>query len=397
MKRRTGIVVTFLFVCTALLELLSYAVIFLSRPILDEEIRTTADIYEEQSARIHSLLANSESGLATVDAVLGWRYRPRYTSATDHINSMGLRSDHEYSVRPIEGVLRVAAFGDSFVYGTEVVDADAWPAVIERLYDDIEVLNYGVGGYGTDQASLRFGIEGMDLSPHVVLIGFAPIDLRRVVNVYRRFMSSRESLLTKPRFHLDAGGALRLTGTPIRTVHDWKPILEDPSLIRRWGSADQWYEPLIYENFLYDLSASVRVLSTVWIRLENRYLDPERWIDSGVFNTSSSAFKIQMAVFEQFVEDVRESGARPLVLILPNRESLESSLRGRAVPFQPLVEALRASEIAVLDATDAFKRSAEPAVGEWFAAGGHYSPAGNYVLADWLGGYLRALPASAPE
>ena len=89
---------------------------------------------------------------------------------------------------PRRGLCVSLLFGDSFVYGNEVSDDDAWCAVLEASSDALEVLNYGVGGYGLDQAFLRFQREGMALHPDVVLIGFTPDDLGRVVNVYRRFI-----------------------------------------------------------------------------------------------------------------------------------------------------------------------------------------------------------------
>jgi len=70
---------------------------------------------------------------------------------------------------------------------------------LEARTDALNVLNYGIGGYGFDQAFLRFQREGIALRPDVVLIGFAPDDLGRLVNVYRRFISSRELPLAKPR------------------------------------------------------------------------------------------------------------------------------------------------------------------------------------------------------
>jgi hypothetical protein len=174
-------------------------VIELASPrILVEPIRRRSDILREQSRRIASLLDTSKSHREAIDSLLGWRYRPGFVSATDHINRQGLRSRREYSDVAPRGALRIAAFGDSFVYGNEVDDDNAWPAQLEACANDYEVLNYGVGGYGLDQAFLRFQSEGLTLGPRVVLIGFTTDDLRRVVNVYRRFISSLELPLAKP-------------------------------------------------------------------------------------------------------------------------------------------------------------------------------------------------------
>src|SRR2546425_487125 len=108
----------------------------------------------------------------------------------------------------------VAALWNSFVYCNEVKNEDSWPAQIELMYPGIEVLNYGVGGYGVDQAYLRFLAEGSRLSPRIVVIGFATDDLSRVVNVYRRFRSNRGVPLGKTRDVFCEHGERGLLPTP---------------------------------------------------------------------------------------------------------------------------------------------------------------------------------------
>lgn len=398
MKRRAVVVVVlFGLILLGIVELLSHATIYVANGFLQERILKTSTIYEEQSERIRALFENRDTALGVIDAALGWRYRPGFESPTDRINDMGLRSARDYAPFPPAGTLRIAVFGDSFTYGTEVANEHAWPSVMERLDERLEVLNYGVGGYGTDQALLRFRAEGMRLSPDVVLMGFAPVDLRRTVNVYRRFLANNEALLTKPRFVLGPERDLRLLETPIRRPEDWAPILDDPSLVRRWGENDHWYRALVYENALYDLSAAVRLLSGLWIRLDNRYFDNDRIFAGGGFNPESTAFDIQVAVFEAFVTEARDSGARPVILILPNMQAMNEALAGREPHYEPLLKSLRAFDLPFLDGLDAFELGEADSIGDWFARGGHYSPQGNLIIAEWLAGVFADIEARPVE
>src|SRR5262249_47022611 len=116
-----------------------------------EPIRTTNEIFREQTTLIRELLDSRIEQLHEIHPVLGWRYAAIYRKGLNRLNAAGLRSDHEYQKTPPSGLLRIAAFGDSFVYGSEVDGKEAWPAVLEQNRR-IEVLNYGVPGYGTDQA-----------------------------------------------------------------------------------------------------------------------------------------------------------------------------------------------------------------------------------------------------
>ena len=153
-----------------------------------EVVPRTADIFADQTRVVRELLSNQQDGRLAIDSVLGWRARSGYSSANHTISMQGLRGDREYSQMPGPGVARIAAYGDSFTYGSEVSNSESWPAQMEQAFPHVEVLNYGVPGFGTDQAYIRYMQEGRELSPSIVLISFAPVDIRRAVNVYRRFI-----------------------------------------------------------------------------------------------------------------------------------------------------------------------------------------------------------------
>ena len=379
----------------AAIEGLSSLAIWVSRPFLVEEIRTTRDIFDEQSDGIRRVLESDSLRVLALDPLLGWRYRAGRRDSANTMNSQGLRSTRQYSPHPPRGVLRVAAFGDSFVYGNEVADSGAWPALVERLFPQVEVLNYGVGGYGTDQAYLRYCAEGAALSPRIVIIGFVPVGLRRVVNVYLRFVSNRELPLAKPRFTLGAGGELVLLPNPLPHRSDYTRYLGSPRDIVALGAHDYWYNAAIYQNPVYDYSATVRLPTNLWLRLDNRYLARDRLLRQGAFNPSSSAFRIQMALFEAFAAAVRATGAHPTVAIFPDRASVTRARLGRSTLVTPLVQELAARGIDHVDLTDAFVEARTMGdVNMWFKPGGHYSPAGNRIVALWLGKEILARAAS---
>ena len=358
--------------------------------VLVEAVRPRAEILREQSERIALLLDSQREGREQLDPRLGWTYRAGFASPTDHINGQGVRALQEYARTAAANTLRVAAFGDSFVYGNEVADADAWCSVLESGTSDLEVLNYGVGGYGLDQAYLRYRREGMALHPHVVLIGFTPDDLRRVVNVYRRFVSTQEWPLTKPRFVLQDDGALVLIPNPLATRADYARLMAEPASVRALGAQDQWYDAAIYDNALYDAAATVRVGHAVWRRVHRRWFDGNRLMRGELFNERSTAFRLQVAILRAFSDAVRADAAIPVVLMLPNRSSVEQVLRGSPAEYAPLSDALGREGIVVWDGMHAFHGISGP-VDSLFAPGGHYSPAGNRAIARWLAGPLDSL------
>jgi len=110
------------------------------------------------------------------DPVLGWKLRPGYTSDGYNTIAHGIRRNlDEHAVRT-GGVLAV---GDSFTDGwDDVVDADTWPAQLERM-TGAPVLNGGVGGYATDQIIMRAEMLLPLARPKTLIVGFLEEDIFR--------------------------------------------------------------------------------------------------------------------------------------------------------------------------------------------------------------------------
>ena len=75
------------------------------------------------------------------DPHLGWD-QP-YNSNTGGSRTVGTTT---YDLQPAEDVLRVVAIGNSFVFGSYVDSDETYPAQLETLLDNGEVLNMGVVG-----------------------------------------------------------------------------------------------------------------------------------------------------------------------------------------------------------------------------------------------------------
>ncbi len=374
------------------LEFASRVTIAVANQRLPEPVRKRKELYANQSEAIRKYIAEDPAIIQRLDPDLGWRYRPGFTNATDQINAAGLRGRHEYDKHPAAGVLRVGTFGDSFVYGSEVSVDEAWPTLIDREEDPrrIEVLNYGVPGYGTDQAYLRYLRDGTEYAPDVVIMGFPPTDLARTVSIYRRFYHSSEPPVFKPRYVLDGSGKLTLLATPIRSQQDYEKLLQSPADVLRFGPDDHWYEPLVYETPLHDSIATLRLACFLGVRARRRYLGSDRPMVDEHFNTQSTAFAIQSRLFEMFLASATERHTQGLVVMLPDRASIVERRAGRTTSYDAMTRALADKGLSHLDAVDAFLQvEGSPPLDGWFAPGEHYSPAGNRIVATWLARELR--------
>ena len=92
------------------------------------------------------------------------------------INARGLRADRDYPYAKPPGVSRIVSLGDSFTVGFEVEVEETFSSVLERELRrrgyEVEVLNAGVSGYGTAEATLYLERELLRYEPDVVLLSF---------------------------------------------------------------------------------------------------------------------------------------------------------------------------------------------------------------------------------
>lgn len=151
------------------------------------------------------------------DPVRGWALRPAlrdlpvFDGKTLSSNSKGIRGNAEYSYRKSPEAPRIGVFGDSFTFGDEVSDEETFSHRLGQLLPGTEVLNFGVHGYGDDQALLYLQQEGMKYHPDLVILGFVFADVERNVLAFRDY--------AKPRFVL-ARGKLVLENTPVPSIDD---------------------------------------------------------------------------------------------------------------------------------------------------------------------------------
>lgn len=163
------------------------------------------------------------------DAELGWKNR--------YATPYGERPRAVDRGRPL-----VSAYGDSFTHADEVAHTESWAEQLGALID-ADVLNFGGGAYGTDQALLRFEQMFPKRPTPVVLFGFITNDIERNVSVYWRFLYPQQTLsLTKPRFLLRED-SLELLPNPASTTEELRAGLQDPRWIEEIGANDWWYNP----------------------------------------------------------------------------------------------------------------------------------------------------------
>lgn len=279
------------------------------------------------------------------DGLLGWTNARDYrsTDGSQRTNSKGLRATREFDSFPAPGTLRVALFGESFIYGEEVPDGDEFAAQLAALDPGLEPLNFGVSGFGTDQALMRLRSEGLDCHAQVYCIGVMLENIVRNVSRLTRLRNPYvKALGVKPRFRLEQG-ALTLVPSPFPAEQDVFDAVEAhtlPDLVRQYDA----FAEAPYDQWIWKSS-----LARLWMGWRGSVARDYRlaWADE-----ECEAFRVTLAILEAFDREARAAGAqRVLVLIFPPKEDLALELAGDR-RFGSVSRALAQRGIEALDLTE---------------------------------------------
>jgi hypothetical protein len=331
---------------------------------------------DAQAAAVAWDVAGSSTYLIR-DEDLGWAIKANgetlggeYT-ATSH----GFRGPKNWETTSSipKGKIRISVYGDSFTHGDEVELKYTWADQLQHLRANLEVLNFGVPAYGTDQAFLRFRRDGRKFDAQFHILGIWPENLVRNLNVIRFYLNPQGDLGTsKPRFELVSGN-LALVNSPVLS----RQAFFDTVLQRNVSPVvahDYWYRDDEQQfPFYYHLQA-VRAALSVYNAYHRREIRNRLYFDK-----DGEALKVAVAIGEAFKNEVEALGSRAYVSVIPMRDFLDAQGSGNF----PLVEMLKARSIPVLDFGPAFASKAkEVGVEALFIRGGHLSPLGNRLMAE---------------
>lgn len=322
------------------------------------------------------------------DPLLGWPFSVKKPGEPFAYDKSGSRPVPAF---PNPGGACVSLYGDSFVYGQDVNDEDAWGNRLANLLGR-RVANYGVAGYATDQAFLRFQ-RNRDDEARVVALGIFSHDILRNLTQDSWFIgTSNEAFYGfKPRFTLK-NGELALIPMPCIDKSDLQEYLKNP---RKWIPYE-WFLPDTKDGpVTFKFPYSVSLLKTL---THHKFLDQlmRRPSDLDLYkiDDQSGAMPLVMEITRAFAKLARDRGKTPLVLLFPNPRDIGYYRKTGVNLFQPLSEYLANSGVSYIDfLTETNNRYKDNycevfSKKSWGFCGGHYNKEGNEMVAmavyDWL-------------
>jgi len=321
---------------------------------------------------------------------LGWTHKPWGKAGSSRINGQRMRADHDYSLLPPPDTLRIATFGDSFVFGTGVEIEQTWQFLVEQSVPDVEVLNFGVSGYGTDQALLRYVDEGVRFSPNVVTLGYIVHNSRRNKNTFRPLLRTATGLpMGKPRFVVE-GDRLVLIENPLPKPADYQRLLDDPeAMLEKIGEHDDLYKQFKSSPVpLLGRSPTFRAVRYWFARLRALVQRSFRR-DPGTdwYRLGGGNDPLLFRILDEFVVVAEKNRARPVVMLFPTLFDYRDLARTGETGYQRVRAFLEGQNHPHVDVAEFFQEHLDQGgkVEDLFvngARGAHYSPLGQAIIAD---------------
>jgi hypothetical protein len=382
--------------------LLSLAVVeFFLRGFLPEDMGTTWD-------------------LRVPHPEFGWSLQPdisyHYRMAADMIhvehNSKGFH-DFEHRYENPEGVSRIVVLGDSFMEAFSVHSGDTLysqlAGQLQTAGREVEVINLGVGGYGTLQEYLVYLAEGRRYRPDVVLLGFYfgndlrnnLLELEKIVNV--------GTMKAQSRPFLDPDRADDFVTTPV----------DYAGAMQRYDAALQDKDTIIHR--LARHLATFRAVEMVVARL----FPPDEWKSAASQQQEDfvglgmhfceepaefgRAWQSTRRILQQLNSEVQASGAELVIFTVPAEHEVDPALMQAlekdfydpealcletAPAYRRLQEISDELGVTYIDLLPEFRHNAS-AGKAYFLADRHWNAAGHALAASRISeALLTRIPAS---
>jgi hypothetical protein len=340
------------------------------------------------------------SGLFRPDPVAGYSLRPavsvHYRSSeadvTFHTNSVGERIVPGYDQS--KATNSMVALGDSFTFGMNVQDDQAFPALLNARYNkegapQYKVANGGVFGYGTDNEAGWLKEYGWQNNPKVVLVGFfVGNDVKDVMLGITKTVATDDGRLVA------AGTSVQAMN---RTDEDQGQVTSSSTGVKGWLENNS-HAYLFLRNLWYNtLGKGTTKTSKLTV------FDAASFFERQVPPEIEAGWQKTFDVLTQIQQDCQAHGAQMVLVGIPAREQVypsawndvktEFGLKDEdfdlTLPEQRLADFASKHQVAYIDLLPDFKTASASEGNLYFQVDRHWTAKGQALAADAIGRELE--------
>jgi len=316
--------------------------------------------------------------LYSYDPELGWVRKP-FTSDFENgkdgrvvmfrIDDKGAR----YNPGHQDLRLHISIYGDSFAMSRQVNDNETIAYYLSELTNS-NVLNFGVGNYGADQAFLRIKREYPKNKTEKVVLAIVPEQILRITSYWKHYLEYGNHFGFKPRFELSNNG-LRLIPNIMDSEEKFDHLRE---LIPKIKKHDYWYERKFSKDFGKEFTWDE--MTKVSLDLRVKYF------------SDKESVKIFSGIIDLFKKYSQEQKFIPFLVFLPYKNDV-SFTRENCSSFYSNFVSICSKKIDTLDLMSHLVGLDDKILNKYYSDdndyGGHYSKEGNMYISNIIYNFLK--------
>ena len=282
------------------------------------------------------------------------------------INSQGFRGP-EPSSSP--SGKRVIVLGDSIAFGNSLLSKDTFSSQLQQRLNsagqDVEILNFGVGGYDILQEVALLEIRGLKYHPNLVVVAYCLNDISIASTNLEQieWRRSQRSLLYGSRL-------AQFVSTSIEKIR-----------LKRWLS--HMNQPEVFHR---EYERQIDPISDDEVELLDLMKNAPKYPSTTYYGDRDGVGRLRFS-FRRLANSSRENGFRVVVMIVPLLVGDAGTYSHRTAHRIVEMEARRAG-FDTLDLTNAFMRAGMENLKSEFGDIIHPNRRGHAIMADLLSEYL---------
>jgi hypothetical protein len=366
---------------------------------------------------LNQFIESERGKFARYDRMLGWDGLENaeddfeWIDARHHViqNKFGYRgSKHEYQRT---GKKRLLFLGDSFVWGFGVENKDIFTSIMEQSYKgNVEVVNMGVSGYGTDQEFLLWGNKGYLWKPDYVVL------MVTIMTDFVENLSPSAHGYNKPFFETNKRGELVLSNVPVPPRKG-----EGQNQTKKFkADRSKWIQKFVIHSAFANLIFNALVKNKSFrhyfekngiipkrllgydfeypLYLKQEYTDLQV-IGSGKKINQEYIWTIMFKLIGELKASVAREGGKLVVVIIPSNvqvypelweQFLRRPLSPRSIVLDPeapnrrVHEWCRINNVQVIDLLPGLRKAGESNPYLYYPVNRHWTREGHIVVSDML-------------
>lgn len=320
------------------------------------------------------------------DALLGWEPPPN--AHADKPGPTGVAWSLNTDERGVRinpgqtGPATISIYGDSFTFCDEVSDDQTWGHYLSQL-TGTGVDNWGVGGYGTDQAFLRLKRNLPEQHTDIVVLAVFSENINRIMNNFRPFYSFSSGIKFgfKPMLYQQDGN-WRWMPNPLQQTEPPQNMQPYRQAFDEARKTDFWYkhnQGRPKSQFPYSLALANAVYYYLFDNKINLYKVAEA--------------KARMDhLIQEFVQLSRTENFKPVLLFIPQARDLYSFHKDGSYWYSDYIPHLRAMpDLQGMPIIDLLEHPFDAEKFNTIPFHYHASPYGNKVIADVMYEQLKPM------